>query len=139
KAVEAKLVYSEDFSNNLGDEWTIAGAGNANVVLENGELTFHDSDIGKPAKATLNIEPLGDTVTVSFKVKLFDMDVKDKGTSKEQASYYYFDVNSESKDNLFRIRNKADLNAGQLLDPRIVLSRGYLTPTMNEEPSTSLF
>ena len=135
KAVEAKLVYSEDFSNNLGDEWTIAGAGNANVVLENGELTFHDSDIGKPAKATLNIEPLGDTVTVSFKVKLFDMDVKDKGTSKEQASYYYFDVNSESKDNLFRIRNKADLNAGQLLDPRIVLSRGYLTPTMNEEAS----
>jgi len=131
---EAKLLYSNDFSSPLGDEWSLSSPGNAKVAEKDGQLVYQDTDIGNPAKAILTLpEPVEGPVTIIADVRLNGMDIKDAGTAKEQASYYYFDINSPEGDNFFRIRNKADLNAGQLLDPRIVLSKSYLEPKMNAQ------
>jgi len=129
----AKIIYEQDFEKELGSEWEFENAGEANVKLSDGKLSWIDTDKTKPSKAILSLEDLTGTSTVQFDVEITRLDIKDQGTAKEQCSYYYFDVNSASNENLFRIRNKADLNAGQLLDSRIVLSRGYLAPEMNEE------
>jgi hypothetical protein len=129
----AKIIYDQDFEKQLGSEWTFENAGEANVSVIDGKLSWIDTDKTQPSKAILTLEDLTGTSTIQFDVDITRLDIKDKDTAKEQSSYYYFDVNSASNENIFRIRNKADLNAGQLLDSRIVLSRGYLDPEMNED------
>ena len=131
---EAKLVYENDFEKPLGSEWELEGSETAVVQEKDGKLSYTDSDVGHPAPALLTLPaPIPGTSTVQLDITLESMDIKDAGTSKEQASYYYIEAKSDENNIMFRLRNKADLNAGQLLDPRVVLSCAYLDPNMNKQ------
>jgi hypothetical protein len=129
----AEVIYEEDFENEPGREWEFTNAEEGRLKVENGKLTWVDAEETISMKAILSLGDLPGTSTVEFDVNLTRLDIKDKGNTKEQSSYYYIDVNSASNENLFRIRSKADLDGGQLLNPRIVLSKGYLEPEINKD------
>lgn len=128
----ARVIYEQNFEGDLGDAWELTNAEDGGLKVNNGKLTWIDRDKTKSMKAILVLGDLPGTSTVEFDVDITRLDIKDRGNTKEQSSYYYFDVNSASNENIFRIRSKADLNDGLLSNPRVVLSRGYLEPEINE-------
>ena len=140
---EAEILYSQDFENITKDapefDFSIVGS-TTRVEIEDGSLRIRDNDPQGKGIFTLYFPPQRDTTTISFKIRLDRVDVKEKGTSKAQGSYVYVVMGGKegllsSSEEMFRIRNASTYRAGSLSEHRWVLSHEYKTPELNPELS----
>lgn len=145
-------IYEQDFEtdSSLGSEWTLGSTNDTvSVGLEqdgsnssNNILKFTDNEIGASAKTRLDFEPQTGTTTVSFKIRVDRIDIKNAGSSKEAGSCIYAilsgveDGFSSSSNEMFRIRNISTITGGVLGQFGYVLSNGYLVPTINTDKAT---
>lgn len=142
---EVKAVYEQNFGTDAPYDITNAdeigllagGATTVNVVNEDGNyvLKFYDKDESGSAKAGIYFPEELNSVTVSFKVRVDETEIKD---TKNNPSYLYLCVGGSdtwltSANEMFRLRNGSTYNAGTLTNHMWLLSHGYQQATMNSD------
>ncbi|WP_312100305.1 polysaccharide lyase family 7 protein [Lachnoclostridium sp.] len=142
---EVKAVYEQNFGTDAPYDITSAdeigllpsGATNVSVVNEDGNyvLKFFDKDESGSAKAGIYFPEELNSVTVSFKVRVDETEIKD---TKNTPSYLYLCVGGSdtwltSGNEMFRLRNGSTYNAGTLMNHMWLLSHGYQQATMNTD------
>lgn len=140
---EVKAVYEQDFGTELpydiegAEEIGLlpSGATTVKVVKEDGNyvLKFSDNDASGSAKAGIYFPEELDSVTVSFKVRVDETEIKD---TKNTPSYLYLCVGGSdtwltAADEMFRLRNGSTYNAGTLTNHMWLLTHGYQEAAMN--------
>ncbi|MEM5947579.1 polysaccharide lyase family 7 protein [Spirochaetia bacterium 38H-sp] len=143
QAVEktASLLYQQNFENTdlSAPEFSISNLGSANVNINNGILQITDNDPSGKGILGITFPKQNDTVTISLRIRLDRVDVKEKGTSKAQGSYLYVVMGGKDEgflatsDEMFRIRNKSTYRGEELFEHRWVLTTTYMEPDINPE------
>jgi len=126
-------ILKEDFTSSLDSSWSLVSEGNCDVYLKENSLIIADRDSENEASATVHYNAIHTVATITFDLTVLEEEIKYQGTSRCQSSFYMVDCLGTDGLSLFSLRNKADLNAGKLLNDRVVLRRNYLDHCVNEE------
>lgn len=143
---EVIALYEQNFGNDMpyditnASEWLLSTTGYGKVDVEqegdNFILKLTDTDMAGTAKSLVYFPEQYGTTTLSYRIRVDEILVKDPDGAKAQASYLYLPVGGQdgfmnAADEMFRIRNGATYQGGTLVNHRWQLSHSYSDATMN--------